>query len=101
VKKIFAATEVSWGPYQTFHQLLEQDPRCSTANPLFETVEQPGLGPLLTPASPLYFSGAGRVRALRAPKLGEHTNEILAELGLSDGEIASLHDRKIVAGVEG
>jgi 2-methylfumaryl-CoA isomerase len=99
MKQIFTETEVSWGAYQTFVQLLDQDPRCSTANPLFATVEQPGLGPLLTPESPLYFSSAGRVPALPAPRLGEHTDEILVELGLADGEIARLHDRGIVAGV--
>jgi 2-methylfumaryl-CoA isomerase len=34
-----------------------------------------------------------------APKLGEHTDEVLAEvLGLSGAEIAGLHDRGVVAG---
>ena len=32
----------------------------------------------------------------RAPRLGEHTEEILSELGLSRAEIASLRERKIV-----
>ncbi|MCX7303534.1 MAG: CoA transferase [Hyphomicrobiales bacterium] len=99
LKTLLKACDVSWGPYQTFKQLLEEDPRCTAANPLFATVEHPGLGPLLTPASPLYFSDVDRVPALRAPRLGEHTDEILVDLGLGDGEIARLHDRGIVAGV--
>ena len=36
---------------------------------------------------------------MRAPLLGEHTDEILATiLGLSDSEIGQLHDTGIVAG---
>jgi 2-methylfumaryl-CoA isomerase len=98
VRRIFTASDVSWGPYQTFQQLLAQDPRCSADNPMFARVDHPGLGSLLTPASPLDFSSVGRLPPARAPLLGEHTDEILAGLGLSAGEIGRLHDRGIVAG---
>jgi 2-methylfumaryl-CoA isomerase len=90
---------VSWGPYQTFTELVESDPRCSVANPMFSEVEQPGIGTYLMPGSPLDFSGAERLRATRAPLLGEHTDEVLYDLlGLSSGEIGRLHDEGIVAG---
>lgn len=98
VRRALSDSGAAWGPYQTFSQLVAQDPRCSTANPLFQTVDHPGLGEMLTPASPLYFSSAGRVPALPAPRLGEHTDEILAGLGMSATEIGRLHDRGIVAG---
>ena len=65
---------------------------------MFTKVDHPGIGALLTPASPLDFSTAERLPAARAPLLGEHTDEILAGLGLSEGEIGRLHDRGIVAG---
>jgi 2-methylfumaryl-CoA isomerase len=98
IRRIFAGTSVSWGPYQTFHQLIEEDPRCSTANPMFAEVEHPGIGTYLMPASPLDFSAVPRVPARRAPILGEHTDEVLAEvLGLPDREISQLHDKGIVA----
>ncbi|MBL8579910.1 MAG: CoA transferase [Mesorhizobium sp.] len=100
VKSILAASDVCWGPYQSFSQLLDEDSRCSPENRLFENVENPGIGQLLTPGSPLSFSSAPNLPAARAPLLGEHTDEILAGLGLSSGEIARLHDRGIVAGVE-
>ena len=79
IRAAFAGTGVSWGPYQTFKQLVAEDPRCSTANPMFTEVEHP-VGTYLTPASPLEFSLHGRLPAVRSPRLGEHTDEILAEL---------------------
>ncbi len=79
IRETFAGTGVSWGPYQTFKQLVEEDARCSTENPMFSMVEHP-VGTYLTPASPLCFSVSGRMPAVRSPRLGEHTDEVLAEL---------------------
>jgi 2-methylfumaryl-CoA isomerase len=91
VRAVFAQHGVSWGPYQTFSQLVEEDPRCSEANPMFEQVEHPGVGTYLMPRSPLDFDLHGRLPAVRAPRLGEHTEEVLADwLGLSDREIGRL-----------
>jgi 2-methylfumaryl-CoA isomerase len=99
IREQFAGTGVSWGPYQTFNQLVTEDPRCSTANPMFVDVEHPGVGTYLMPGSPLTFSGVERVPVRRAPVLGEQTEEILADvLGLSPTEIGGLHDEGVVAG---
>ena len=90
---------VSWGPYQSIKQALDNDWRCSTENPLFEQVDQPGIGTYLTPGSPLDFGATPRETVQPAPSLGQHTDEILSEiLGLSGGEITSLHDDGIVGG---
>jgi len=88
IRETFAGTGVSWGPYQTFKQLVEEDPRCSEANPMFSTVEHP-VGTYLTPASPLKFSVSGRVPAKPSPRLGEHTEEVLAQLGAPAEEEAA------------
>lgn len=99
VRAIFTGTGVSWGPYQTFRQLVTEDPRVSTENPMFQEIEQPGVGRYLAPTSPIDPSPIGRVPVRRAPILGEHTDEVLAQLlGLSDREIGDLHDRGVVAG---
>ena len=99
LRETFDRHGVSWGPYQTFTELVDRDPRCSTANPMFAEVEQPGIGTYLMPGSPLAFSDAERLPPRRAPLLGEHTDEVLAGvLGLSDAEIGRLHDQVIVAG---
>ena len=99
VRETFDGNDVSWGPYQTFTQLVEEDPRLSTDGPMFEEVEQPGIGSYAMPASPLDFSNAERLSPMRAPMLGEHTEEVLAGvLGLSDAEIGRLSDSGVVAG---
>jgi 2-methylfumaryl-CoA isomerase len=99
VRRAFEQSGVSWGPYQTFRQLVEEDPRCSPANPMFSEVLHPGLGTFLTPGSPLDFSTEPRLPTSPAPVLGEHTDEILSDLlGLAEHQIAALHDRSVVAG---
>src|ERR1019366_1834291 len=98
VREIFDVHDVCWGPYQTFTELVEQDPRCSLANPLFAQVEQPGIGTYLMPGSPLVFGEAERLMPQRPPTLGEHTEEVLADvLGLSDTEIGRLLGDGVVA----
>jgi 2-methylfumaryl-CoA isomerase len=99
IRRTFAGTNVSWGPYQTFRQLVREDPRCSVENPMFANVEHPGIGTYLMPGSPLDFSAVPRVAPRRAPLLGEHTDEVLADvLSLSPREIARLRQEGIVAG---
>jgi len=99
IQRVFDEHRVTWGPYRTVREALASDPDCSVANPMFSMVEQPGIGSYLMPASPLDFSRVPRLPAQPAPRLGEHTDEILLEiLGLSEGEIGKLHDDGIVAG---
>jgi len=92
------AEGVCWGPYRTFLELVDEDPRCSTANPLFTDLDQPGVGRHLVSGSPLAFAGVEGRGAATAPRLGEHTEQVLADdLGLGEAEIGSLVDRGIVA----
>ena len=98
IREVFDAHGVCWGPYQTFMQLVDTDPRCSTDNPMFEEVEQPGIGSYLMAGSPLEFGQVERVPVGRAPMLGEHTEEVLADvLGLTDTEIGRLQGDGVIA----
>jgi 2-methylfumaryl-CoA isomerase len=88
-----------WGPYRTLRAALESDPGFSTQNPVFAMVDHPSGQRYLTPGAAASFSGARREDASPAPRLGQHTDEVLsAHLGLSAGEIGRLHDQKVVAG---
>ncbi|MCG8347056.1 MAG: 2-methylfumaryl-CoA isomerase [Chloroflexales bacterium] len=99
VRRIFEEHRVTWGPYQSVREAIATDPDCSTDNPLFSMVEQPGIGTYLMPGAPLDFSAVARLPVRPAPRLGEHTDEILLDvLGLSEGEVGKLHDEGIVAG---
>ncbi len=99
VEAVFAGSGVLWGPFQDFTTLVNNDPRCSPANPLFAEVDQPGIGRYLAPGLPLDFSAAPRQPTRPAPRLGEHTDLVLAEvLGLPAAEIGRLHDIGIAAG---
>lgn len=101
VARDFDRQGVCWGPYRDFGELVREDPRCSPDNPMFAMVEQPGIGRYLVPGSPLAFSGMPRVPPVPAPRLGQHTDQVLAEiLGLSGREIGELHDARIVAGLD-
>ncbi len=99
VRSAFEAHRVTWGPYRTVREAIEQDPDLSVANPMFGIVQQPGIGSYLAPASPLNFSKVPRLPAAPAPRLGQQTDEILlGVLGLSSAEVGALHDAGIVAG---
>ena len=98
VETAFKDTGVCWGPYQTFRQMVEEDPRVSVANPMFAMLEQPGIGSCLAPGSPFDFSAVERQPAVRAPALGEHTYEILSrDLGMDDERIAALRHSGVIA----
>ncbi len=94
-----SGTGVCWGPYRTTREMLRDDPRASTANPLFAAIDQPGIGRYLQAGSPFMLSGGAREPPRPAPRLGEHTDEILSSLlGLSGAAIGKLRDAKVVAG---
>jgi 2-methylfumaryl-CoA isomerase len=98
VRNIFDEQRVTWGVYRTVRETIETDPDCSTSNPMFNLVEQPGIGSYLMPGTPFDFSEVERLPPKPAPQLGQHTDEILLQvLGLSEAEVGALHDEGIVA----
>lgn len=60
----------------------------------FQTIEQPGFGPLLWAAAP-WACHAGAAQP--APRIGEHSQAILHGLGLDAQEIAALVAQQVVA----
>jgi 2-methylfumaryl-CoA isomerase len=94
----FEAGSVLWSSYQTLRTALDTDPRLALAAPLFETLGHPSGLHYPAPGAAASFHGTPRVPVQRAPHLGEHTDQVLAEvLSLSPTRIGQLHDAGLIA----
>jgi CoA:oxalate CoA-transferase len=75
---------------------VTNDPQ-AMANDYFIQVDHPEWGKLKVAGFPWDFSETPASWRRRAPHLGEHTDEILEELGYSKKEIIRMRDEKVVA----
>ena len=66
------------------------------ANDYLREVTFPGGGKVVYPNNPFQFDSVPAPDYKIAPKLGEHSSEILKELGYSDAEIKTMADSKAV-----
>jgi crotonobetainyl-CoA:carnitine CoA-transferase CaiB-like acyl-CoA transferase len=89
----FEAQQVAAGPIYEFDEVFE-DPQVKHLE-LVATVEQPGYGAARMLDFPVRASATPAAIRRPAPRLGEHTAEVLGELGLPKSEI----DRLATAGV--
>jgi crotonobetainyl-CoA:carnitine CoA-transferase CaiB-like acyl-CoA transferase len=83
-----------WAPVQSIDELLN-DPQFHAAGGLIDVPFDEGTWTML--ATPADFEAHHAAPRFRAPELGEHTHEVLAELGRSDAEIAALEASGITA----
>lgn len=98
VRTAFDANGVCWGPYQSFRQLVDEDPRFTDANPMIAGVDQPGIGRYRVAGLPTAFASRRDRGIGAAPVLGQHTEEVLASvLGLDSASFGRLVDDGIVA----
>jgi 2-methylfumaryl-CoA isomerase len=92
------AQGVLWATYQTLLTALQHDARLAPAAPLFEALQHPSGLHYPAAGAAASFQGQARGRVQRAPRLGEHTNEVLSELlSLSSARIGELHDAGLIA----
>lgn len=95
---MFDAAGLTWAPFRDFAGAVQDDSDLSPENPMFSMLHQPGIGTLPVPGSPIGFSAIQREAPVAAPRLGQHSEEILGDvLGLGDGEIGRLMDARVVA----
>lgn len=79
---------IACGPIHEFDEVFD-DPQVRHLG-LVQEVDQPGLGPVRMLGFP-YRTSAGPTAVRRpAPRLGEHTAEVLAGIGLAEAEIERL-----------
>jgi crotonobetainyl-CoA:carnitine CoA-transferase CaiB-like acyl-CoA transferase len=84
-KRIFAAHEVIWGPVPESAQVAEDAQMA--ANGVFTEIEGTGLR---TVNNPVNLECVQKETPRMAPGVGEHTREILLEIGYADAEIDGL-----------
>ena len=78
----FRDVEFPCGPYNMPYEALE-DPQIR-ANDYLVDIEHPAFGRYTTSGMPLRFSEAGNPTLGPSPRFGEHTREMLSELGFSE-----------------
>ena len=93
VMDILNPLNVPCGPIISMMELSE-DPSLRATGTIVE-VDHPERGKYLTVGNPIKLSDSPS-DVHRSPLLGEHTDEILAEIGLNDDEITSAKDEKVV-----
>jgi crotonobetainyl-CoA:carnitine CoA-transferase CaiB-like acyl-CoA transferase len=91
---IFDRHNLIWAPVRTGAEVL-QDPQADAIG-AFAAVDHPQIPGCRVVNSPVEFGGA-RLRAHRAaPELGQHTEEVALEMGLSWEEIGRLKDAGVL-----
>jgi crotonobetainyl-CoA:carnitine CoA-transferase CaiB-like acyl-CoA transferase len=86
--------DVPCAPVNTLDEVID-DPQVRHLGS-FAEIEHPSEGPVFRTRNPVHFDGARDEDLKLPPTLGEHTDIILREAGISDGKIADLRGRKIV-----
>jgi formyl-CoA transferase len=92
----FDESGIPCGPINDYGQVFE-DPQVR-ARDLVVEVEHPTLGHIRALGSPIKLSATPPAVERRAPMLGEHTEEVLREVGLNDAQIARLVAEGVVVG---
>jgi crotonobetainyl-CoA:carnitine CoA-transferase CaiB-like acyl-CoA transferase len=87
------SVDIAWAPMETL-QDLEMNPQAHEAGCFVDTPDGWG-GAFFGPASPVRFPGVDTSPRRAAPKLGQHTREVLAEAGYDAEAVEAL----IAAGI--
>jgi crotonobetainyl-CoA:carnitine CoA-transferase CaiB-like acyl-CoA transferase len=90
---VFDRENVWWAPVQHSHDLLT-DPQAEAAGVFVEVPMAEGSARMV--ASPVDFSETRWSPASMAPELGQHTEEVLIELGYDWDQVAVLAERGII-----
>jgi crotonobetainyl-CoA:carnitine CoA-transferase CaiB-like acyl-CoA transferase len=70
-------------------------------NEIFMPVKDPAIGSRYTVSSPIQVAGVAKEEPRRAPQLGEHSAEVLGDLGFSADEVEALCQSGAVARQQG
>jgi formyl-CoA transferase len=85
--------DIPCGPILSMKEIADE-PSLRATGTVVE-VDHPTRGKYLTVGNPIKMSDSPS-EVKRSPLLGEHTNEVLAELGYSADQIATLRAEKVI-----
>ncbi|HLZ99376.1 MAG TPA: formyl-CoA transferase [Steroidobacteraceae bacterium] len=85
--------DIPCGPILSMEELAAEQSLRATGT--IVEVDHPTRGKYLTVGNPIKMSDS-RTEVTRSPLLGEHTDEVLAELGYPPAEVASLRANKVI-----
>ena len=86
--------DLIWAPVQTPKEVVA-DPQAHAAGAFAEIKPKNGGDPYGTIASPVRIHGADTNPKGESPTIGEHTEDVLKELGLSDDDIKAMVEDKV------
>jgi formyl-CoA transferase len=92
--QVFDAASVACGPIYRMDEVF-MDPQTRHLG-MAATMHHPTLQEIEVVAQPYSLSRTPSQMRTTTPARGEHTDEVLAELGYAPGEIAELHQRNVV-----
>jgi crotonobetainyl-CoA:carnitine CoA-transferase CaiB-like acyl-CoA transferase len=88
-----AEVDLWWAPVQTIEEVFA-DPQAHAAGGFVEVPDDEGT--TLLPATPVDFDGTPWAPRCMAPEHGQHSDEILSEIGRSSAEIDALRSRGVI-----
>jgi crotonobetainyl-CoA:carnitine CoA-transferase CaiB-like acyl-CoA transferase len=89
-----AEQDMWWAPVQSIDEVIA-DPQVHAAGGIVQVPDGPSTTPF--PATPADFDGSPWSPTSMAPEQGQHTDEVLRELGRDDEAIVGLRERGVVA----
>jgi formyl-CoA transferase/CoA:oxalate CoA-transferase len=96
--ELFDAAGIPCGPIYTVDQVVS-DPQVLSRG-MVQQVTHPCYGTVNMLGFPVKFSETPGRSPAPPPTLGEHTGEVLKSLGLSDGEIQELREKRVINSAE-
>ena len=94
-RRSFAENDIAFSAMPTFDEIVEDEQMHSTD--IFATLDHPRLGRVRTVDNPIQGNDLPRVPTAPPPDLGQHSREILGDLGFDSAEIERLVSSGAVA----
>lgn len=92
--ELLKKADIPVAPMNRVDDLLTDEHLCSSG--FFVEEDHPTEGPLYAPRTPTGWSASAPEPVTPAPRLGEHSVEVLAELGYTDAEIAGMKQDGVI-----